>query len=346
MSFDLLKEQVIDKGLCEGCGLCAGTCKSIVMENGTPKLVGKCILTRGADNCGRCYDICPQAHPEKVPAKIEKPLVITSLRAKDEKFLEGVTNGGFVPAFLAFLLKEGDIKAVPAVVGEKYKHEAVIVTDPDEMIKTAGTKYSPTGIMTKFLEYAKKTRANMAVIGLPCELRGVSLWEKKLSMKVLKIGLFCTNNMRKDEDGKTSKMGSCDHCTDFIGVHADISCGFAGSPKGFTTVIALTEKGKEALQKALDAGIFEVGEPDFTKVEAAQARKAKRVPAEIEKPLREKVLEHLSEKGSADTLTLAEDLNADSALVHYHLLVLQQLGAIEYQENPTDPYSLKWTVIQ
>ena len=346
MSFKLLKEQVIDRGLCEGCGLCAGTCKSIVMENGTPKLAGKCILDRGADHCGRCFDLCPQAHPEKVPAKVDKPLLITSLRAKDKKFLEKATNGGFVPALLTFLLKEGDIEGVAAVVGEKYEPTGLIVTEPDEMAKTGGTRYSPSGVLTHLLEHQKKIRGRMAVVALPCELRGVSRWEKTIGIDVLKIGLFCTNNMQKNEEGKATKMSPCEHCTDFIGTHADISCGFAGSDKGFTTVIALTEKGKETLQKAIDASLFEVAEPDFSKVESAQARKAKRTPAEIARPLREQVLEHLTEKGPADTIMVADALGADRTTVHYHLLVLQQEGFIECQENPTDPYSLKWTVIQ
>ena len=31
MSFELLREEIIDAGLCQGCGLCAGSCRHIEM---------------------------------------------------------------------------------------------------------------------------------------------------------------------------------------------------------------------------------------------------------------------------------------------------------------------------
>lgn len=65
MSFQLLKERVIDADLCISCSLCAKNCKHISMEKleekpkGTPKLTGKCIMTRNGLKCGLCYNSCP-----------------------------------------------------------------------------------------------------------------------------------------------------------------------------------------------------------------------------------------------------------------------------------------------
>ncbi len=344
MSFDLLKEQVIDRGLCEGCGLCVGTCKSITMKDGVPTLTGKCILRRGADHCGRCFDICPQAHPEQVPAEIEEPLAVVSVRSKDEAILESASNGGFVTTLFKFLLENGDVDAVVGVTGEKYSPEPMVVEKADDIPSLAGTRYSPSGVMEHLIRHQRDTRGRLAVVGLPCELRGVSRWEETLGISVLKIGLFCSNNMRKTDDGKTTKMTPCEYCTDFVATHADISCGFAGSKKGYTTVIALTERGKAVLDQALGAGLFEIGEADYSRVTASQARKAKRTPAEVKRPLRERIASELSAVGEATTVEIAQRLEAPPEKVHYHLLVLQQEGAVELLEDPSDPYRLAWSL--
>lgn len=72
MSFQLLKETVIDKGLCTYCGLCSRNCKHIqevispkkAEKEGTkaqlPKVKKKrCMMERGALQCGLCYNSCP-----------------------------------------------------------------------------------------------------------------------------------------------------------------------------------------------------------------------------------------------------------------------------------------------
>ena len=60
MSFILLQKEVIDAGLCQGCGLCAGACKHIELEVLRPVIKDYCILERDGIDCGKCYQICPQ----------------------------------------------------------------------------------------------------------------------------------------------------------------------------------------------------------------------------------------------------------------------------------------------
>lgn len=339
MSFDLLKTEIIDKNLCEGCGLCAGFCKAITLENGTPNLTGRCMLRRGSKNCGLCYELCPQAHPAVVSTQDFSPLGIASVQAKDEKILEIASNGGFVTTLLRYLIQKKKIMAAVAVTGEKRSPVGLTVTSVKDVKKLAGTRYSPSGVLNEFAEALRTHGRDIAVVGLPCELRGVKRVEDRLGLNVLKIGLFCSNNNRMNEEGKIEKLGSCEHCTDFFALNADLSCGFAGSEKGYTTVIATTERGKELLEKTLDADLFKSKEPDMTKVKAAQTRKSKREIAVPAPTLREKVLEGLS-SDPLEMNDLASKIGVKPDDIIYHLLILQHMGKVS--SSQTDPYSLAW----
>jgi coenzyme F420 hydrogenase subunit beta len=301
------------------------------------------MLKRGANHCGLCFSLCPQAHPEQVNTSDFAPITATSLQAKDSKILDIASNGGFVTAFLSFLLKKNLIKAAVAVTGEKREPIGISVDSAKDVKQLAGTRYSPSGVLNSFADALRDYGNNIAVVGLPCELRGVSRMEKRLNKNVLKIGLFCSNNNRTNEDGKTEKLGSCAHCTDFFASHADIACGFAGSGKGFTTVVSLTESGDELLKKVLEANIFEMVECDQSKVKASQTRKQKRDLIQPIDTLREKIVLEL-ENGPNEIDRLAKTLKVRSEDLIYHLLILQHNGVVKAAEKGHDHYSIEWAL--
>ncbi|MDD4254561.1 MAG: Coenzyme F420 hydrogenase/dehydrogenase, beta subunit C-terminal domain [Methanofollis sp.] len=69
----------------------------------------------------------------------------------------------------------------------------------------------------------------------------------------------------------------CRHCTDFAAVHADISAGAVGSPKGYSTLLVRTDAGRGFVAGAVAAGLLVVdGEADLAKVEALAKRKVAR----------------------------------------------------------------------
>lgn len=344
MSFEELKTQIVDADLCEGCGLCAGFCKAITLEGGVPTLTGTCILSKSANACGLCLSLCPQAHPEQVVSDDFQPLASAGLRTKNEKLLDYVSNGGFVTTFLQVLLKKKKIDAVTAVTGEQRKPIAETVAKPSEVVQFAGTRYSPSGVLKEFGNSLRANGKNIAVVGLPCEMRGVRRVEERLGMSFLKIGLFCTNNNRHDEEGKIEKLGSCAHCTDFFGKNADLSCGFAGAEKGYTTVVALTQRGKEFFEFALKSGQFESTDSDLAKVKAAQSRKSTRELAEIRLEIRELILTDLATNGPDVIESIAKRLQVRRDDIVYHLLVLQCGGQVNIIENRTDPYKIIWAL--
>ncbi|MHA1136013.1 MAG: Coenzyme F420 hydrogenase/dehydrogenase, beta subunit C-terminal domain [Candidatus Thorarchaeota archaeon] len=347
MSFELLKAQIIDKDLCERCGLCVGTCNAISMVDGLPKLTGRCILTKGAKYCGRCYDLCPQAHPEKIPPQIPETFAAVSLRSKNKAILENASDGGFVTELLTYLLETDNFDSVAAVSGEKYSPEGIVVSEAADVSSLTGTRYSPTFVLTGLVENLRDTRDRMAVVALPCEMRGVHRFEETLGIEILKIGLFCSNNTRVGADGKREKLPACNHCTDFIATHADISCGFAGSQKGFTTVLAFTEKGAEVIKESIASNLFEEGSLDMLKVEKNQQRKSTRETLTFEPEVRTKVLMALedSESKQYEVPALAKMVGIGTDELFYHLLVLQQYGLVQSIEDKTDPYRIMWSAV-
>jgi hypothetical protein len=134
------------------------------------------------------------------------------------------------------------------------------------------------------------------------------------------------------------------HCTDFFAKNADISCGFAGAEKGYTTVVALTQRGKELLEFALKSGQFESTDPDLAKVKASQSRKSTRELAKIRPAIRDQILEDLTVNGPDVIDSLAKRLEVRPDDIIYHLLVLQCNDRVHMVENRGDPYKIVWAL--
>ncbi len=61
--FEFLQSEIVEKNLCDGCGICAEVCERIKIVDGLPELVEPCLLYLGASECGKrglCVDNCPQ----------------------------------------------------------------------------------------------------------------------------------------------------------------------------------------------------------------------------------------------------------------------------------------------
>ncbi len=83
MSFQLLTSEIIDQQLCQGCGLCAGICKSIEMKDSKPELTGQCVLEKTGESCGKCYASCPQANQQIIIPT--EPKAIYSIKQKENE---------------------------------------------------------------------------------------------------------------------------------------------------------------------------------------------------------------------------------------------------------------------
>jgi NADPH-dependent glutamate synthase beta subunit-like oxidoreductase len=222
MSFKLLSEEIVDAGLCQGCGLCAGSCKHIVMEVKRPTLKDYCILERDGQDCGKCYQTCPQVIQKKFKEK--KPLAIYSLKSKNPKILAKASNGGFVTTFAKELLENETLKEIVMVQEDDEKPTADIVTDPDDVVQKAGVIYGRSGVLEQLVEITGKTFNPIGIVGVPCEMRGAAEIEEEMNRDILKIGLFCSSQMRTAQTDKGLVCSPCcNNCPSGVNAQGYIS---------------------------------------------------------------------------------------------------------------------------
>ncbi|MFW9781593.1 MAG: FAD-dependent oxidoreductase [Candidatus Heimdallarchaeota archaeon] len=207
MSFELLKVEIVDAGLCQGCGLCAGSCKHIEMEVKRPSLKDYCILERDGQDCGKCYQNCPQVIQKKFEEK--EPLALYSLRSKNLDVLSKAASGGFITTFVKELLENQTLKKIVMVHEEDEKPIAEIVSNPEEAVKKAGVVYGRSGVLERLVEITGESFDQIGIVGVPCEMRGAAEIEEEMKRDILKIGLFCNSQIRTEETDKGLVCSPC-----------------------------------------------------------------------------------------------------------------------------------------
>jgi len=193
---------IIKKNLCNSCGVCEAVCPTSCIKftwvNGLKKPeinFDKCI------NCGRCYRVCPGKDIksciggyERYLGKIDESFIIAGAEKYKNKY---TASGGFITSFLAYLLDSKKINGVLAVSleGNDFKNaKGTIIENSSNLRKTIGSLYFSVPLGTGLKEVFKM-KGKFAVVGLPCQTRGINNLigqSNKFKGKIfIKIGLFC-----------------------------------------------------------------------------------------------------------------------------------------------------------
>lgn len=127
-----------------------------------------------------------------------------SARSTDKQIQKIAQDGGIATAVLAYALEEKIIEgAVVAGPGEDlWKAEPLIATNADELLSSAGTKYtfSPNvaALKTAVRQYGLE---KVGTVGVPCQLRGIRKMQaypfgsRFVADKInLIVGIFCMEN--------------------------------------------------------------------------------------------------------------------------------------------------------
>lgn len=197
MSFRLLKEEVIDAGLCQGCGLCTGLCKHLDLVDRKPELKDYCIMEKDGQACGKCYGSCPQVRQKKYEAKI--PLDIMALQTTNPEIKAKAVSGGFVTTLNKYLLENQKVSHIVEVKNANERPEGIVTTDPNDVINYAGIALGRSGVLKKMVDVLGEEHGTIGVVGVPCEIRGVAETEQSMKADIMKIGLFCNANIGNTE---------------------------------------------------------------------------------------------------------------------------------------------------
>jgi coenzyme F420 hydrogenase subunit beta len=218
ISFTNLIEDVVDQNLCVACGTCEAVCpvNVIKLDNFVPTLVGKCI------ECGICYNNCPRTDfddktlEESIHGRTrneEEALTgiysgVYAARAIPADIQERAQDGGVVTALLSQFLDDGGDAVIVAGLDEEHPWlpKPTIARTRDEIVKAAGTKYTPSPTLVGLKKAVKEEKLEkVAVVGTPCQMRGLTRLTdgpmkniKYRNSVDLKVGLFCMETFNHD----------------------------------------------------------------------------------------------------------------------------------------------------
>ena len=206
--------QVVQVGLCTGCGTCISLCPNEAIKltiNETKGIYVPKLNEEKCNNCGMCYKVCPghevdfkQLNLEIFGNEPENVLIGNYLNcyighSTDYDIRYNCASGGLITQLLIFALEERIIDGALATRMNKDKPlepEPFIARTKEEIIEASKSKYCPVPANIALKEILESEDGErFAVVGLPCHINGIRKAErmnKSLKEKInLHIGIFC-----------------------------------------------------------------------------------------------------------------------------------------------------------
>ncbi len=207
--FEGLKNEIILRELCAGCGACSAVCPRDIVEygpDGLPRLKGgaECVP------CGLCAIHCPRSFLDT--EEVERSLFrgekdelgyhirILSARAKDPELQGSVQDGGVVSAILKHAFGDKSIDGAVVCLGdERFIGSPFLAKNWEDAKRASKSKYNLSPNLVALRQARQERLERLALVGLPCHLAAFRKLEfygpKSVTQRVaFTVGIFCSEN--------------------------------------------------------------------------------------------------------------------------------------------------------
>lgn len=216
---DLFRE-VAGTGWCAGCGACVVACPRRLLAYSptetrpyqTDEESGPEACRFGDAGCDACTRVCARFRPDPAAMELDRfgrtrmphEVAGTELeRLVLRAVSSGGQDGGLVTATLAWALRTGRVDGAVVTRHDPerpWHNEPVIVTDPEEVLASAGSRYTYSRGLLTLQEASPKLR--LAFVGLPCQVGGLAKGQasglKRFRPVVFSIALMCSETFDED----------------------------------------------------------------------------------------------------------------------------------------------------
>jgi coenzyme F420 hydrogenase subunit beta len=203
----LLKKNVLNEGLCTGCGACVGLCPYQVIYHDLTVQLHNCDLEEG-----RCYAFCPRtvadlsAMRELLFEAADFSPEIGAVkgyyfsRAVDPELRASSQHGATVTALMELALKESLIdSAIVSLSNQEIVQTGVIVSVPDAVRKNAKSKFTVSPTVAAFNQLVTEDKGKIGVVATPCQALALAKMRLKpgkedaarINQLKLVVGLYC-----------------------------------------------------------------------------------------------------------------------------------------------------------
>ena len=209
-------EEVVEMGLCTGCGTCVGICPTsaiCMIEDERKGIYIPKLIEDECNRCGLCLDACPGYSDDlaelnlNVFGKEPQDSLLGNYigcyiaHATDGDIRYNSASGGLVTSLLIFALEQGLIDGALVTKMKKdspLEPEPVIARTREEILQALSSKYCPVPANIALREILEKG-GKYAVVGLPCHICGIRKAEavnETLRERItLHLGIFCSHTV-------------------------------------------------------------------------------------------------------------------------------------------------------
>ena len=199
-----LVNDVVDRDLCVGCGMCVNICPYFKTYKGKSAMLFPCTLEQGRCNahCPKTevdldelsrffwnapYDGSPLGHFERI------------LASKAGKKVKGAfQGGGTVSALIAYALEKKIATGAVLTAADGIEPVARLVTKPEQVAACAGSKFIAAPTLSALNQAAGKGERRLAAVGTPCQMTAVAQMRMNPLARedfedplALTVGVFC-----------------------------------------------------------------------------------------------------------------------------------------------------------